>query len=144
MSKLVKRECPFCGKKPIRATLSSDGNVIYYNCLNPYCKEVITEKDFPKEKVGIKISFQGAKPNEIVGTDIKLDPNWNGPQTGLKVDMSETRINIENNQESENINSITKVFEVLKECYTFIDYRCAYFKENDQWISIVSTFRFTV
>jgi len=39
--------------------------------------------------------------------------------------------------------SITKVYEVLKECYTFIDYRCAYFKEDNQWISIVSIFRFT-
>ncbi|GAH26473.1 unnamed protein product [marine sediment metagenome] len=39
--------------------------------------------------------------------------------------------------------SIIKVYEVLKECYVFIDYRCAYFKEDDQWVSIVSTFRFT-
>lgn len=39
--------------------------------------------------------------------------------------------------------TITKVYEELKECYNFLDYRCAYFKENDDWISIVSTFRFT-
>ncbi|MBA7658053.1 hypothetical protein ES703_66001 [subsurface metagenome] len=39
--------------------------------------------------------------------------------------------------------NITKVYEVLKECYKFVDFRCAYFKEDDKWISIVSTFRFT-
>ena len=39
--------------------------------------------------------------------------------------------------------NITKVYEVLKECYKFVDFRCAYFKEDDRWISIVSTFRFT-
>jgi len=39
--------------------------------------------------------------------------------------------------------TINKVYEVLKECYTFIDYRCAYFREDDKFISIVSTFRFT-
>ena len=39
--------------------------------------------------------------------------------------------------------TIIKVYEVLKECYKFVDFRCAYFKEDDKWISIVSTFRFT-
>jgi len=39
--------------------------------------------------------------------------------------------------------NITKVYEILKECYKFVDFRCAYFKEDDKWISIVSTFRFT-
>lgn len=137
MSKQVDKECPFCGKKPINVILDATGGVIYYKCLNPYCRELISKKDFPKEKIGVKISFKGAQPNEIVGADIKLDPSCISSQTGLKVDISETK------QDSENINSITRVFEVLKECYTFIDYRCAYFKEDDQWISIVSTFRFT-
>ena len=39
--------------------------------------------------------------------------------------------------------TITKVYKVLKDCYKFIDYRCAYFKEDDKWVSIISTFRFT-
>jgi len=95
MSKLVNRECPFCKKKPINAILDFTGGVIYYKCLNPYCKKLITLKDFPKEKIGIKVSFEGAQPNEIVGTDIKLDPNWNFSQTGLKINMSNLRQDIE-------------------------------------------------
>ncbi len=39
--------------------------------------------------------------------------------------------------------TVTKVYEELKECYKFIDYRCGYFKEDDEWISIISIFRFT-
>ncbi len=39
--------------------------------------------------------------------------------------------------------TISMVYDVLKECYKFIDYRCAYFKEDEKWISIISTFRFT-
>ena len=91
MSKLVDRKCPFCGKKPIRATLDFTGKVIFYKCLDPYCKELIGEKDFPKEKVGVKISFEDAQPNEIVGADIKFDPDWIGSQTGLKIDMSDIK-----------------------------------------------------
>ncbi len=39
--------------------------------------------------------------------------------------------------------TITKVYEEFKDCYKFIDFRCAYFKEDDNWISIISIFRFT-
>ncbi len=39
--------------------------------------------------------------------------------------------------------SITKVYKALKDSYKYIDYRCAYFKEGNEWISIVSAFRFT-
>ena len=38
--------------------------------------------------------------------------------------------------------TFTKVYEILKDCYKFIDCRCAYFKEEGKWISIVSAFRF--
>ncbi len=95
MSKFVDRECPFCSKKPIKAILDFTGGIIHYKCRNPYCKEIITQKDFLKEKIGIKISFEGAQPNEIVGADIKLEPNSNLSQTGLKVDMSNSRQDIE-------------------------------------------------
>ncbi len=91
MSRLVDRECPFCSKKPIKAILDFSGGTIHYKCQNPYCKEIITQKDFLKEKIGIKISFEGAQPNEIVGADIKLDPNSNLYQTGLKVDISKLK-----------------------------------------------------
>ena len=43
----------------------------------------------------IKVSFEGAQPNEVVGNDIKLDPDWNSSQTGLKIDMSKIKQNIE-------------------------------------------------
>lgn len=117
MSKLVDKECPFCSKKPIKAILDFTGGIIHYKCLNPYCKELITQKDFPKKKIGIKVSFEGAQPNEIVGADIKLDPNSKLSQTGLRVDLSKSRQNNEEihiqpiEQEENLLESVLQDFE---------------------------------